>query len=301
MNPYELLESLRNDEKKSVILDTDTYNEVDDQFALAYAMLSGDRVDLLSVNAAPFVNRRASTPMEGMSRSYDEIIRIMELTEPGSSKRIPVYRGSGRWLKSAAEPVESEACDNIIGTVMNSDGPVYVIAIGALTNVASALIREPRIAEKTALIWLGGHSLDWPHTREFNLWGDRTASQVIFDSCIPMMHIPCLGVCSVFSTTVPELKYYLDGKNPLCDYLVGCVDSYNAGAYARSKVIWDVTAVAAAVKPDGLGCVVIPRPAVTPDGHWAFDAARPPYVYVRDIKRDLIYADLFRKLSGPGA
>ena len=297
MNSYELLNLLGSSEKKRIIIDTDAYNEVDDQFAIAYAMLSPDRIDLLSLNAAPFVNKRASTPLEGMSKSYDEIQKIMELTLPGSSGRIPSYKGSGQWMSSSGVPVESDACDNIIRTVMDSDEPVYIIALGALTNVSSAIIKEPGITEKSAVIWLGGHTLDWPHTREFNLWGDKIASQVLFDSNMPLLQIPCYGVCSAFTTTVPELKYYLGGKNPLCDYLVGSVDSYIGSAYAASKPIWDVTAVAAAVKPEALGCVVIPRPAVTSDGHWAFDGARTPYVYVRNIKRDIIYADLFRKLG----
>ena len=44
--------------------------------------------------------------------------------------------------------------------------------------------------------------------------------------------------------------------------------------------------------------VVLPRPYVTSDCRYAFDASREQYVYIRKIRRDPIYADLFRKLSG---
>ena len=44
------------------VLDTDTYNEIDDQFALAYALLARDVVDLQAVIAAPFSNLLAATP-----------------------------------------------------------------------------------------------------------------------------------------------------------------------------------------------------------------------------------------------
>ena len=56
---------------KKIILDTDTYNEIDDQFALAWAVLS-DKIDLLSVNAAPFLNNRSTSPADGMEKSYNE-------------------------------------------------------------------------------------------------------------------------------------------------------------------------------------------------------------------------------------
>ena len=60
-----LIETLLDGKKKSVILDTDTYNEVDDQYALAYAMLSPDKVNVLAITVAPFKNSRAKTPGEG--------------------------------------------------------------------------------------------------------------------------------------------------------------------------------------------------------------------------------------------
>ena len=56
-----ILENLKSTDIKDVILDTDCYNEIDDQFALAYLMRSGDRVNLLSVNAAPFLNKRSTS------------------------------------------------------------------------------------------------------------------------------------------------------------------------------------------------------------------------------------------------
>ena len=153
---------LRDGRRKKVILDTDTFNEVDDQFALAYAMLSPDRIELLSVNAAPFLNNRSTSPADGMEKSYREIHRIMELTDAKMAKTVPVYRGSERFMGPDRQPVESPACDNIINTVLSSDGgdgPVFIVALGAITNVASAIAKCPEIAGKAVVIWLGGHAL----------------------------------------------------------------------------------------------------------------------------------------------
>ena len=114
-----ILENLKSTEIKDVILDTDCYNEIDDQFALAYLMRSGDRVNLLSVNAAPFLNKRSTSAGDGMEKSYNEIFRIRKLVDKNAD--IPVYRGSREFMKDKNIPVESEAADNIINTVMNSE------------------------------------------------------------------------------------------------------------------------------------------------------------------------------------
>ena len=287
--------ALHDGTKKKIILDTDTYNEIDDQFALAYAMLSPDKVELLSVNAAPFLNSRSTSAGDGMEKSYNEIFRIMKLVDPEA--KIPVYRGSTAFLTDKNTPVESPACDNIINTVMNSDELVYIVAVGAITNVASAIIKCPEIVNRTVVIWLGGHALHWQDTREFNLKQDVAAAQIVLDSKVPFVQIPCNGVCTEFLTTIPELEYYLRGKNELCDYLVDIVSSYTKKPYGWSKVVWDVTAIAAIVEPKALDMVIIPTPILTDDCHFAKDDARHPYIYVRRIRRDPIYADMFEKLA----
>ena len=219
----------------------------------------------------------------------------MKLVDPDAN--IPVYRGSASFLANKETPVESPACDNIINTVMNSDELVYIVAVGAITNVASAIIKCPEIVNRTVVIWLGGHALHWQDTREFNLKQDVAAAQIVLDSGVPFVQIPCNGVCTEFSTTIPELEYYLRGKNELCDYLVDIVRSYTKKPYGWSKVVWDVTAVAALVDPKALDMVIIPTPILTNDCHYAKDDARHPFIYVRRIRRDPIYADLFEKLA----
>jgi len=64
--------------KVRVVLDTDTYNEIDDQFALVQMLLSKDRFDVEAIYAAPFFNARADSPGHGMELSYQEILRLLE-------------------------------------------------------------------------------------------------------------------------------------------------------------------------------------------------------------------------------
>ena len=84
------------------------------------------------------------------------------------------------------------------------DDPLYVVAIGAITNVASALLTEPALAGKIVVVWLGGHALTWPDTREFNLRQDVPAARVVLDCGVPLVLVPCMGVTSHLQTSVPE-------------------------------------------------------------------------------------------------
>ena len=282
--------------RKPVILDTDTYNEVDDQYALAYAMRSSDRVDLLAVTAAPFSNSRAATPAIGVQKSYDEAVRIRNFVDKNAT--VPIYMGSDAYLPDKNTPVDSEAARAIVSLVRAATEMVYIVAIGAITNVASAFLMAPDIVDKCAVIWLGGHALHYADNHEFNLYQDVPAAQVVFDSGVELVHIPCKGMCTEFITTVPELKYHLEGKNELCDYLLELTAAYNRqNARVWSKVIWDVTAVAAICAPETLDMVEIPRPVITDNERYSFDMARPHYWYVRRIRRDALYDDLFTKLA----
>lgn len=292
-----LEEYIRSDRRKNVILDTDAYNEVDDQFCIAYLMKRPDKINLLSVNAAPFFNANSTSPEDGMEKSYEEILKLRQMVDPDS--RIPVYRGSRTFMPDRHTPVESDACDNIVKTVMGSEEKVIVVAIGAITNVASAILKCPEIAQRMAVIWLGGHATHVKMTRpEFNLRGDIAAAQVVFDSGVDLVQIPCRGVCSEMSTTYHELEFYLRGKGEVCDYLTDIVKRESFRQYAGSRVIWDVSAASVLLCPEAYEMDIRPCPVIGNDGFYVNDPNRHGYFYVHRLYRDNYFADLFRSLTG---
>ena len=63
--------------KVRMVLDTDTYNGIDDQFAVVYALLSKEKLDVEALYAAPFSNTRSDGPEDGMEKSYEEILRLL--------------------------------------------------------------------------------------------------------------------------------------------------------------------------------------------------------------------------------
>lgn len=231
-----------------VVIDTDTFNEVDDQFALAYLLKNQDRLRLQAICAAPFLNEKADTPKTGMEKSYQEIMKLLELAEVPEYKE-KVYRGAEHFLEDERTPVCSEAAEELVKRALahSEDNPLYVIGIAAATNIASAILLEPKIRERMVVIWLGGSAFHCEEMEEFNLSEDVLAARILFDSGVPLVHLPCWGVVENFAISRPELETYFLGKNPLADYLADYtiqeVEKWAAGT-AWAKVIWDVTAVA---------------------------------------------------------
>ena len=95
-----------------MVLDTDTYNEIDDQFAIVYALLSPERITCEAIYAAPFHNQRSSGPADGMLRSYAEIGRVLDRL--GRAPDGLVHQGSTTWLPALDQPVPSAAVDDLI-------------------------------------------------------------------------------------------------------------------------------------------------------------------------------------------
>ncbi len=279
------------------VLDTDTYNEVDDQFALAYALLSPEACGLEAVYAAPFHNNRSNGPLQGMERSYDEILRVMERMKRPAADGF-VFKGSTSYLPGPGQPVDSPAARDLIAKAKSSDEPLFVLTIGAPTNVASAILLAPEIIEKIVVVWLGGQPHDWPTAREFNLQQDIPASQVLFDSGVPLVQIPCTNVAEHLRTTIPELDAWLRGKGALGDYLCDIVASYHEDHFAWSKVIWDVSAVAYLVNASWLPSTLVHTPVLTERITYSADWNRPLMRVGTHCKRDAIFRDIFTKFAG---
>lgn len=220
--------------KVRMVLDTDTYNEIDDQFALVYALLSPLQMTVEAIYAAPFHNSRSTDPHDGMEKSYEEILRLLERLKRSSEGF--AYKGSTQYLASDLASQESAAARDLVERAMASpeDDPLYVVAIGAITNVASAILMQPEIIKRIVVVWLGGHALHWHDTKEFNLRQDIPSSRLIFDCGVPLVHIPCLGVTTHLFTTLSELDEFVHGKSRVGDYLYEIYSDYFPDHRAKS-------------------------------------------------------------------
>jgi purine nucleosidase len=282
--------------KVHMVLDTDTYNEIDDQFALVYALLSPEKIDLEAVYAAPFHNTRSTDPENGMLKSYEEILRVLaHLSRPHEGF---VFKGSTTWLPGPDQPVRSSAVDDLIARArMDRTAPLYVVAIGAITNIASAILTAPDIIARIVVVWLGGNSIHWPSASEFNLQQDIHASRLIFDCGVPLVHVPCLSVTDRLSTTQAEMERYVKGRSSIGDYLCEIYAAYYEDHFARSKPLWDVGPIAWLVNPSWVDTALIHSPILTSERTWSHDPHRHLIREAWYVHRDAIFGDLFRKLE----
>lgn len=286
--------------KVDVVLDTDAYNEIDDQFAIAYLLRSKEKLLTKAIYAAPFLNSKSESPKDGMEKSYDEMLKLLSFM----NEKVDVFRGSEKYLDNETTPVISPAALDLAKRAKeySEERPLYVVAIGAITNVASAILIEPLVAKNCVVVWLGGHALHFHDTKEFNMYQDIAAARVIVKSGVPFVQLPCKGVVSGFTISKPEIEYWLLGKNALADYL-GSNTIKNADSYAKgtpwTRVIWDVTAVAWLLNDDCrfMNSKLVDTHVPTYDHLYATDNNGEFMRYVYFIKRDALMADLINKLT----
>ena len=287
------------------VLDTDTYNEIDDQFAVAYMLSSGEKINTKAIYAAPFHNSKSSGPEDGMRKSYDEIQKIISLMKRND---VEVYHGATQYLTDEKTPVISPAAQDLAKRAMDysKDNPLYVIGIAAITNIASAILLNPEIVDRIVVVWLGGNSHDYIHTREFNMYQDVAAVRAVMKSGVAFVQLPCVGVVSGFRISKPEIESWLLGKNAISDFLATKVIE-DTERYEKnpiwSRCIWDVTAVAWLLNDDDrflesrIEHILLPAYDCIYESNC--DTSFMRYVYF--VKRDALMRDMIKKLTGYGA
>jgi len=284
-----------------VVLDTDTYNEIDDQFAVVQMMLSPERLAVEAIYAAPFLNDRAASPAEGMELSFEEIHRILERIDVPSGGL--AHRGVTEYVGFDKVAREADAVDHMIERARagTSDDPLYIIAIGAISNVASALLKAPDIIDRVVVIWLGGNELDWPReftkNAEFNLLQDIGGAQVLFDCGVPLVLVPAMGVTSHLISNVPEIERHVEPHGEIGAFLAGRFKEYSDDHEGWTKEIWDMAAVAWLLDDEWTPSVLMPTPILTNDIGWERDDSRHTMRYVAWVDRDAILRDFFAKLA----
>lgn len=284
--------------KIDVVLDTDAYNEIDDQFAIAYLLRSKEKLNTKALYAAPFYNSRSTGPEDGMEKSYNEILKLLKLM----NENVEVFKGSRRFLENETTPVISPAAEDLAKRAMDysPENPLYVVAIGAITNVASAILINPKITENIVIVWLGGHALHYHDTYEFNMKQDVASARIVMNSGAPFVQLPCQGVVNNFSFSESDITQWFIGKNELSNYLGENVIAYMSkkqGFWA--KTIWDVTAVAWLLNDDDKFMLskLVATSLPSYDNHYELIPTNHLMRYVYYIKKVDLMNDLIKKIA----
>ena len=334
-----------------LLIDTDTANEIDDQYALAWAFLSPEVCQIEAVTAEPFSfqhhrpglllsegiidakgkdgahaeelnsrfdgwvqrlhrqGRRVADvefcpPDEGMERSYDEIVRVCG--KLGVATDGLVHRGSPGYLTGLDAPFDNAAVEAIIELASSGEAPLYIAAMGCVTNVASAILRAPEIIRNIVLIWTSAYPSSSPHCNgpSLNLVQDPVASRFIFDCGVPHVYLPGYHVGAQLKISLPEMEKFVKGRGAIGDYLWHLYTQnplhtmFALEDTARSTwVIWDMIDIAWLLNPDWVPSMVVPSPVLDDGLYWAHPGGRHLMREGYDVQRDAVFIDFYDKLA----
>lgn len=280
-------------QKVNVILDTDIYNECDDQFALSYLLKSQDKFNIEAITVAPYHHDNSISIEEGTDKSYNEIIKICNWLNFDWTNK--VFKGSTDYVVNDYNK-ENDAVNKII-EIANKNNKTYILAIGAITNLAIAIKKEPKIIDKIEVIWLGGNSFLSKDNKEFNFKQDVQAVRTVFESKAKLTIIPCKNVASNLRTSIYELEHFLKGTSELCDYL--CQRFYDDGVHGiqERRVIWDISVIAYMINKEWFETEEISCPDINDDTSYQLTQNNHKITIVNYLNVDKIFKDLFKKLG----
>jgi inosine-uridine nucleoside N-ribohydrolase len=297
-----------------VLLDTDANNELDDQHAIAYTLFSGDVFDVEGIT----VNRtRGGGDVEMQAAEAERITTLA-----GLRRVFPVFRGAnGSFAEIAPHVGESNfdgasAVNEIIKQAKASGPPLTLVPVGKLTNIALALKKDPSIASKVRIVWLGSN---YPEPGEYNQENDEGAVQYVLDTDVPF-EIALVRYGTPTGTdhvrvTREEIAQRMPGKGPRVretvrgrhggrfntfgDYSVNLFDHIELSGNPPSRALYDMAAVAIVKNPAWAKARTIPAPKLV-DSKWVDRPDNKRTITLWEhFDREAILKDFFATMDRP--
>ncbi|MGB5357643.1 MAG: nucleoside hydrolase [Eudoraea sp.] len=269
--------------KTKVILDADTANEVDDPYAIVRAF-AVPHWEIQALNATQWQGSQWST-----ARSMEDGHRLNQvLTAYLKPENTKVLRGGHRRMYDWGDmALHSAAAYNLIkqAHLQKEDKKLTVIALGALTNIASAIFIAPSITSKIKLYWLGTQ-YDFEKgisTRtDFNPMMDPQAIEMLLATQLEMHIIPVSEV-NQMKSNFEETKERLSGIHPLGDYLVQHWYDHDDGG-REERVLWDIAIIEAMLHPEWVTEVKVDN------------FKNKNVFYYKDINKEKFLEDCFKEI-----
>lgn len=272
-----------------VIIDTDAANEVDDQWAIALALGFPERLKIEGFVAAHYGQRGGA---QGIAKSRASLEAT--LAAAGRAGAFTLKNGSDP-IAYRDRPPGSEGVDFIVATARTAtpENPLWLILLGAATDGAAALLKDPTIADRLVVFWHGRST--WPvRCTNFNATNDPVAAALLFE-------LPCRFV--LFDTgagltmPMPESETRVGRTGPLGKFLHE-IRTRSAYASRADKGMFDLGDIAALIDPAGTSTwESAAAPAVRFDLTYDFSKNHGPMHRITAIDRDASFALLDRALA----
>ena len=286
---YEIPDS----KKVRVIIDTDAACEADDPFAIAHALMC-QKFIVKGILAEHF-------DCEGSTRrSYDEICTILD----AMNLSVPVFMGAETKLADNTMAELSPASDFLVKEALREeDKPLYVLCIGAITNVAAAIQACPDVTSRMTVVWIGGQSYNGPVAgdREYNAGNDVDAINLVLDSGVDFWQIP-RDVYSSMRISLAEIQTRIAPHGRIGRHLFENMVAYNQSEHAgwtagESWTLGDSPAVGVVLDPDCGKYRIAEAPIVNPDTTYRFEKGRHRIRVYTSIDSRFILEDLIARLE----
>lgn len=299
-----------------VIIDNDFSGDPDDLYQLVHHLLSPS-VEIPLIVAS---HLRPDDPMDpsGCSAANATLVVRDVFARMGLTSDEVIVTGANDALTDRGVSQPAPAVEAIVAEALRDDPrPLFYVAGGGLTDLASAWLTEPAIAERLTLIWIGGAEHPGlavpPPNRmpiEYNQLIDHISAQVVFDdSTIPIWQVP-RDVYRQCLVSDAELRVRVAGAGPLGRYLydevahiVRLVGDHLGGA-SESYALGDsplvlLTALQALFEPDPSSSRYVTKatPTLADDGTYQErPGGRPMRVYTW-VDTRLMFEDFYAKLA----
>lgn len=298
--------------KISVIFDTDTNNELDDQHALAYLLFNQSifKIEAITINT--------TSSGGNIDMQYAEAKRVLQLC---AADTLPVLKGADKSFKEILPTIDStafdgkDAVDMIINTALKPvKEKLTVIAVGKLSNIALAMAKNPSINDRIRLVWLGSN---YPEPGEHNQNNDTIAMNYILNSNIDFeiatVRYGKPSGTSAVTITKDEINKLMPGLGPhiktpvvgrhggefFCfgDYSINLFDHIDYHGDPPARSLFDMAAVAIVKNPSWAEAKTIPAPIFI-NNQWVErpDNERKIIIWENFNKKEII-ADLIHSLQ----
>jgi hypothetical protein len=300
-------------DKIRILLDTDANNELDDQHAIAYMLLNGGVFEVEGLT----VNRTSSGG--GIDEHAEEAERIVKLCT--LFPELEVHKGASGSFEEVQDHIDVpdfdgvDAVRHIIARAnITSDRKLVLVPVGKLTNIALALKKDPSIAERVRIVWLGSN---YPEPGEYNQINDEPALNYILDSEvdfeIALVRYGEPSGTDAVKVTPEEIGRNMPGRGPTAeapvtgrhggtftnfgDYSINLFEHIDLYGDPPSRALFDMAAVAIVKNPAWATPRTIPAPLLQ-DSEWT---ERPnnerEIILWENFDRTAIIADFFTTMN----
>ena len=258
-----------------VVLDCDTANEVDDQFAIAHAL--GLPEGALDVRGVVSVHNTIAHGPGSRDMYQEEAERVVGLCGGG----VPCIPGAERPMEHREDPVPSAGLEFMVEEARR--GPLTVVATGPATDVAALGLAAPETRENVRVVWLGGFGGKEIYERhrfhELNGRADIAAWRSLFEGRTDLLLVPGWPApAEILVRAAPFAEELRALGRPIATYLAEILErwvvEYGGDIDPEGeKILWDVACVAAVADP---GAVTAQKTALpTLDAAGSHDYSQP--------------------------